>query len=128
MIDARQIDMKRQAVFQFPCFSFFEVGWIHQPLHSFNYGEFQALIRITAQLLQHVQGERIVRWLARFFLSNEFGLNLMRLQSQSRGFPSNFLATLVIISGVEQKHQSLFHLMELPFLSAEVEPHIEPFF
>ena len=29
---------------------------------------------------------------------------------------------------MEQQHQSLFHLMELPFLSAEVEPHIEPLF
>ena len=36
VIDARQIDMKQQAVFQLPCFSFFEVGWIHQSLHSFN--------------------------------------------------------------------------------------------
>ena len=39
-----------------------------------------------------------------------------------------FWQTLLIISGVEQKHQSLFYLMELPFLSAEVKPHIEPFF
>ena len=31
-------------------------------------------------------------------------------------------------SGVEQKHQPLFHLMKFSFLSAEVEPHIEPFF
>ena len=48
-------------------FFVFEVGWIHQPLHSFNGWSFQALIRITAQLLQHIQGERIVRWLAQFF-------------------------------------------------------------
>ena len=67
VIDARQIDMKQQAVFQLPCFSFFEVGWIHQSLHSFNCGAFQALIWITAQFLQHVQSERIVRWLAQFF-------------------------------------------------------------
>ena len=29
---------------------------------------------------------------------------------------------------MEQEHQALFHLMEFPFLSAQVEPHIEPFF
>ena len=29
---------------------------------------------------------------------------------------------------MEQEHQALFHLMELAFLSAQVEPHIEPLF
>ena len=39
------------------------------------------------------------------------------------------LSVLVLsCSGVEQKHQSLFNLMKFSFLSAEVEPHIEPFF
>ena len=39
------------------------------------------------------------------------------------------LSVLVLSrSGVEQKHQSLFNLMKFSFLSAEVEPHIEPFF
>ena len=39
------------------------------------------------------------------------------------------LSVLILnCSGVEQKHQSLFHLMKFSFLSAEVEPHIEPFF
>ena len=31
-------------------------------------------------------------------------------------------------SGVEQEHQPLLHLMKFSFLSAEVEPNIEPFF
>ncbi len=30
--------------------------------------------------------------------------------------------------GVKQENQSLFHLMELSFFSAQIEPHIEPFF
>ena len=39
------------------------------------------------------------------------------------------LSVLILsCSGVEQKHQSLFNLMKFSFLSAEVEPHIEPFF
>ena len=39
------------------------------------------------------------------------------------------LSVLILsCSGVEQKHQSLFHLMKFSFLPAEVEPHIEPFF
>ena len=39
------------------------------------------------------------------------------------------LSVLILnCSGVEQKHQSLFHLMELPLFSAEVKPHIEAFF
>ena len=39
------------------------------------------------------------------------------------------LSVLVLsCSGVEQKHQSLFNLMKFSFLSAEVEPNIEPFF
>ena len=39
------------------------------------------------------------------------------------------LSVLILnCSGVEQKHQSLFHLMELPLFSAEVESHVEAFF
>ena len=39
------------------------------------------------------------------------------------------LSVLVLsCSGVEQKHQPLFNLMKFSFLSAEVEPDIEPFF
>jgi len=34
----------------------------------------------------------------------------------------------LISSGMEQQHQTLFHLMEFPFLSAEVEAHTEPLF
>ena len=30
--------------------------------------------------------------------------------------------------GVEQEHQSLFNLMKFPLFTAEIEPHIEPFF
>ena len=67
VIDAPQIDKMQQPVFCLPWFSFFEVGWIHQPLHPLNVCSFQALIRIAAQLLHHVQGERIMRWLAQFF-------------------------------------------------------------
>ena len=40
--------------------------------------------------------------------------------------PSRWLQ--LIFLGMEQEHQSLFHLMELSFLSAEIEAHIEPFF
>ena len=59
--------MKQQAVLELPGFSFFVIGWIHEPLHSFNRGAFQALIVITAQMVEDAQGECIERCPAQFF-------------------------------------------------------------
>ena len=150
------------------CFSFFVIGWIHQSLHSFNCGAFQALIRITVQMVEDAQGECIERCPAQFFdqlrlagarctrdhnhVASPTALvappSFRRLSPHPRqSCMSEVLHTCAYVferysrvslqvlsvlvlscSGVEQKHQSLFNLMKFSFLSAEVEPHIEPFF
>ena len=66
MIYARKIDVEQQAVLQLSSFSFFVIGWMHEPLHSFDGGAFQSLIWITAQFLQELQGECIVRFSGQF--------------------------------------------------------------
>ena len=62
VIDAGEINMKKKAVIQFSCFAFFRIGRIHEPLHSFEGGAFQPLIRIAVQLFQHFQNELVMGW------------------------------------------------------------------
>ena len=64
VIDASEINMKKKAVVQFPCFAFFCIGRIHEPLHPFQGGAFQPLIRIAVQLFQHFQNEWVMGWAA----------------------------------------------------------------
>ena len=64
VIDAGEINMKKKAVVQFSCFAFFRIGGIHEPLHPFQSGAFQPLIRIAVQLFQHFQNELVMGWSA----------------------------------------------------------------
>ena len=62
VIDAGEINMKKKAVVQLSCFAFFRIGRIHEPLHPFQSGAFQPLIRIAVQLFQHFQNELVMGW------------------------------------------------------------------
>ena len=63
MVDACEVDMNQQTMFELSRFSLLRIVWIQDPLQAFDCCAFKPLVWIAVQPLQHLEDEVIVWWL-----------------------------------------------------------------